>query len=247
MNFTPESLLLNNIYTPFYVPPKKNIYNCLDNCTIETGLDGLQSTINIENNGTKITPFIDMSKYDLETKDWFWYDSEGFPLRIRREDDTWLLSSVYSFGLYYTTTLSFNPEVLMYDQYGKNLGFYSLATDTNTSEEIKVYSGRPIMVEIFSKPIKDLTDYSIFSTDTTFTSINTDSNKEFYYNSQLNKIYTNQNLTSFDLSQVKIYFFSTINSVKIKCLLSGNSGMNNYATPIVDYYVAKLHSQYLKG
>lgn len=243
----PESFLLNNVYTPFYVPPKKKIFNCQDNSTLETGFNGIQSTINIEDKGTEVIPFIDMSRYDAETKDWFWYDNEGFPMRIVKGADGWVLSSIYTFSQYYNINLSFDPNVLMYDQYGKNLGFYSMATNPNTGEQIKVYTGRPIVLEIFSKVVKDLTDYSTLSTDVSLTSINTEINKEFYYNSQLNKIYTNQNLSGFNLSQIKIYFFDTINSVKVKCLLSGNSGMNNYSTPTVDYYIAKLHGQYLKG
>lgn len=250
--FIPESFLLNNIYTPIYISPKKEIYNCNDNCTIETGINGVQSTINIENAGVQVIPFLDMSKYDAETKDWFWYDEDGFPLRIQRHSDAvrWVLIPQYDFSQYAGHELTFNPDSLMYDQYGKNLGFYSLITEIDgipANVTIKVYSGRPIVLEIFSKVIKDITDYSSFSSDITLTNLNTDANKEFYYNIQLNKIYTNQNLTSFDLSQIKIHFFTTINSVKIKCVLSGNSGMNNYATPTVDYYIAKLHGQYLKG
>jgi hypothetical protein len=248
--FIPNFFLLNNIYTPFYVPPKKNIFNCLDNCTIETGFNGLLSTINIEDQGNSIIPFIDISKYDYETKDWFWYDSEGFPLRIEKVQDYWILIPQYSFGRYYGNQLTFNPNNLMYDQYGKNLGFYSLVThidNTPTESDIKVYSGRPIILEIFGKVIKDMTDYNNLDSEIVLTEYNTESNKEFYYNFQLNKLYTNQNLNEFDFSQIKVHFFSTINSVKIKCVLSGNSGMNNYSTPTVDYYIAKLHGQYLKG
>jgi hypothetical protein len=243
--FIPESFLLNNVYTPFYIPPKKNIFNCQDNCTIETGLNGLQSTINIENNGDPIIPFMDLSKYDSETKDWFWYDEDGFPMRIQRSGDNWVLIPLYEFSRYYGLQLIIDPNNLMYNQYGKNLGFYTLVI--SPVADVKVYCGRPIIVELFSKVVKDLTDYDTFSTDITLTNLNTEINKEFYYNLQLNKIYTNQNLTSFDLSQVKIHFFSTVNSVKVKCVLSGNSGMNNYSTPTVDYYIAKLHGQYLKG
>lgn len=245
--FIPESFLINNVYTPFYIPPKKNIFNCQDNCTIETGLNGLESTINIENNGEAVIPFIDLSRYDVETKGWFWYDSDGFPLRLKRHSNgiDWALTPLYEFSQYYGMELTIDPNNLMYNQFGKNLGFYTLVTSPIT--DVKVYSGSPIVLELFGKVVKDMTDYDTLSTDITLTNLNSEINKEFYYNSQLNKIYTNQNLTSFDLTQVKIYFFNTINSVKVKCVLSGNSGMNNYSTPTVDYYIAKLHGQYLKG
>ena len=252
INYYPDSMLLNNIYIPTYVQPKKIVLNCLDNLSIETGLNGLQSTINLANNNQNISPYLDLSRYDPETKDWFWYDEEGFPLRIIRHLDgtKWCLSPIYNISKHYGSLLTFDPFSLEYNAQGQNLGFYSKVTEIDNSSdipEIKVYNGRPIILNLASKITTDLTDYSTFNNDVVLTDYNIDSNREFFYNLQLNKLYTNQNLTSYDLSKVEVYCFVTTNSVKVKCLLSGNSGMNNFATPAIDYYIAKLHGQYLKG
>jgi hypothetical protein len=252
IEYTPESILLNNIYIPFYIIPKKRILNANDNLKIETGLNGLKSVITLCDGENPINPFIDISKYDTETKDWFWYDSEGLPLRISRHSNgvDWTLTSLYKVGKYYNKKLTFNPDVLLYNQFGKNLGFYSKVTaidDIATTDDIKVYSGRPIFLELFGSVVKDVTDYDTFNTDITLIDIKANSNKEFYYDNIINKLYTNQNLAGFDQSQIKLHCFITYNSIKIKCLMSGNSGLKSYSTPTVDYYIAKLHGQYLKG
>ena len=252
INYYPDSFLLNNVYIPFYIKPNKNILNCKDNLSIETGINGLQSTINLFNNESNFVPFIDISKYDSDTKSWFWFDEEGFPLRISRHTDgiKWVLKPMFNISRLFGSSLTFDPESLMPSDNGPNLGFYSIITEINEIPSdlgIKVYNGSPIILRITGKTVKDLTDYNTFNNDINLSDYNTDANREFYYNLQLNKIYTNQNLTSYDVSKIELYCFITINKVKIKCLLSGNSGMNNYATPAIDYFIAKLHGQYLKG
>lgn len=249
--YIPDSILLNNIYIPFYVPPTKKIYNAKDHFTLELDSNGIYSIINLTNN----VPYIDYSRIDNETKDWFWYTSEGFPFRIERNSDgiRWQLTSIYNIGDYSTVKLIFNPKIQSYDSYGKELGFYSVVSSqidslgVETALDINVYNGKQIIFEIAGNILTDQTNYFNIQEESTLTNLNPDINKEYYYNFNLNKIYTNQNLSLYDASQIKIYTYSVTNSVDIKCRLKSNYGMNNYITPVVDYYIAKLHGQLFKG
>jgi hypothetical protein len=252
-NFTPDSFLLNNVYFPFYNRPKKTIFNAENQLVIETGINQTQSVISIKEDDKEVIPFIDLSRYDSETRSWFWYDEEDFPLRIVKNGDTWQLVSIYPVSRYYGKTIIFDPNSLEYNKYnvGKNLGWYSIINTLNgedvSSQKLKIYNGNPFILTINSLPLTDLTDYYKFKNDLSLINFKTSDNKEFFYNTQLNRLYTNQNLNSFDVSNIEFYFFRNIQSIKVKIALSSNTGMSSYTTPTVDYYIAKLHGQYLKG
>lgn len=237
--YIPDSLLLNNVYIPFYVPPVKKIHNCRDDYTLEMDGNGVTSIINL-NNELPI-PYFDTSKYDIETRDWFWYDRSGLPFRMTKSGSDWVLNSVYGVGEFRGDTLVIDPTTLKYDSYGKILGFY---VDINGN---KFYTGAQLILEIGGYIVKDQTNYYGNQTETILTNLNTDVNKEFYYSFNMNKIFTNQNLLLSDPAQIKIYMYTLSNSLSVKCRTRGNYGMNNYITPTVDYYIAKLHGQLLKG
>lgn len=243
--YLPYNSLLNHIYIPFHQLPEKKIYNCVDHFTsLETGFNNQISTIDLSlENGEQVFPFIDLSKYDPDTKDWFWYDSDGMPFR-EKYNSSWELDSVYDMGSYKNSTVTFsNPDELRYDSDGKELGFYSLGTVSGSA--VNFYSGRPIFITINGEPLKDRTVYDEKSINN-LTSVNVSSNKEFYYDSTSNKIYTNQNLSEVEPKNIKIYFYNIYNTVSVKCRLKSNNGYDSRITPIIDYYILKLNGQYLK-
>jgi len=246
--YFPNSVFLNNIYTPFYSLPKKNSFKINQNFSIEIDQNGTQSIINLRNDEETIIPFIDRSDYDSETRSWFWFDSNGFPFRIGyiEGSSNLTLTSIYDFGTYYNKSIIINPNDLKKESGGKKLGFYTIATVDGNKIDDRFYTGSPIILEIGSEIITDLTDYYNFQSNIILTQINPEANKEFYFDAGSNKIFTNQTLNLFDPSQIILNFYTTNNSVNVKCRLKNNKGMNNFSTPIVDYYVAKLHGQYLK-
>jgi len=238
--YIPDTLLLNNIYIPFYIPPTKQIYNCKVDYTLEIDGNGITSIINLNNDFP--VPFFNISRYDVECRDWFWYDRSGLPFRLVKSGSDWKLTSVYRVGEFKDDqTLIIDPTSLRYDSYGKELGFYSLVNGN------KFYTGAQLILEIGGYIVKDQTNYYGNQMETILTNLNTDVNKEFYYSFNLNKIFTNQNLSFVDPAQIKIYMYNLSNSISIKSRTKGNYGMNNFVTPTVDYYIAKLHGQLLKG
>jgi len=253
MEFIPNTILLNNIYIPFFTNSVKKVFNCLNDFDqLEIGFNGVTSTISLskqnEEEYQQIIPFINMSKYDAETKDWFWYDTNNFPFRLEYIDGTsWKLNSVWEFGEYYGHNLSFNPKKLCNGSIES--GFYSELTgyDDEAFLGVKFYSGRPIMITINEKILTDVTQYGNTENIPTLTQLNTETNKEFYFDPDTNKIYTNQNLLGVDPAQIKIYFETIPNSISVKCRMMSNYGENSYSTPTVDYYLVKLNGQYLRG
>jgi hypothetical protein len=250
MQYIPDTTLLNNIFLPFYVSPVKTIYN-ISKDSLETGNNGIKSVINIET----LFPYVHIQSFDYETKDWFWYDSDGFPFRIEKNMslNCWQLRSIYNIGTYKDVILKIDPFNLSYDSSGKGLGFYTvvigLIDNYNVIEpslEIKMYSGQQIFVEIDGNILTDRTDYLNSMSDVKLTLLNTASNMEFYYNFLLNKIYTNQNLESYNLSDIKVYMYNTIQEISVKTSLLSNYGFNNVLTPVVDYYIVKLHGQLIR-
>lgn len=242
-------MLLNNSYIPFYINPEKKVYNCATDFTqFEIGNNGLTSVISLVNTeGNSIIPFIDLSKYDSETKDWFWYDNNNFPLRLSYYNgEEWNLNYIWNFVQNYNRTYSFNPKVL---SNGGESGFYS--TSYYYIEDAiyykDVFIGSPIIMTINEEIVYDKTIYSSNDVDPNLTILNSTNNKEFYYNPDTNKVYTNQNLTGSDPAQIKLYFKTLPNNVSVKCRMMGNYGDNSYLTPTVDYYLIKLNGQYLKG
>jgi len=252
--YIPNSTLLNHVYIPFVQPAKLQIFTVANDFPdLETGPNGFPSVINFNktnanNSVEEIFPFIDLSKFDSETKDWFWYDDIGFPYRIIRDSTglAWELIPIWDFGKYIGSTITFTPETpLKREEGGNNLGFYSPSTiDTET---VNMYTGSPIILTINGEVVKDRTIYGQTNANFNLTDLGVEDNKEFYYNSALNRIYTNQNLNEFDSAQIKIYCYTVSQEVSIKCRMKANQGKDAYVTPTVDYYIAKLDGQFLRG
>lgn len=248
--YIPDSMLLNNIFIPFIREPIKQVFNCEDDFkNLEVGSNGVTSVINLSKENEDgdmepLFPYIDLRNFDSETKDWFWYDDRGFPYRIyRTNDEDWALKSFWDFGKYNDgTQYIIDPTNLSREDGGRKLGFYS-----NGNNNVKFYTGSPIILTIEGEIIQDRTVYGNSSADYNLTGLATEENKEFYYDSSTNRIYTNQNLNEFNAKQIKIYCYTVQQDVSVKCRLKANQGQDAFLTPTVDYYIIKLNGQFLRG
>ena len=247
MTFRPESILLNSVYIPFYAESRKQIRD-LTYLTLETDVNGIESIINFKTVNSKnvevpVFPFIDTEKYDQQTKTWFYYDTDGFPYRLTYDDtlEDWTLVDVWDINNYSASGV-FDPEDLDHDpEANTQLGLFTTISDN------VFHRGDPIVVTIEGEPLIDKTNYGTKTVVSTLTTNSTESNKEFYYNTLDNKIYTNQDLSFFDPTDIKVFYYQNIDTVNVKCRMSGNSNRNIYSTPIVDYYIVKLNGQLIRG
>lgn len=238
--FIPYTSLLNSIYIPFYEKPKKRTFT-LEDFSIETDNDGTQSIINLNNESPRF-PFINISKYDFDRKDWFFYDSNGFPYRFNYIEGQWDLEPVYGFpNVYFTTETSYVPL-----QFDRELNF-ELGVYTELADGSQLYKGLPIIVAVENDPLSDITDYTSISNKPKLNTISPDVNREFYYDFDQNRIITNQNLAGFSASDIVIAFYTTIQNISIKARLSTNEKNIADITPTVDYYIAKLSGQNLRA
>ena len=254
MNFAPRSILLNNVYIPLLIEPTKIAIN-LSELRLEQDSNGVNSIIdlsilNANQEYEAIVPFINLSKYDAETKEWFWYDISGFPFRREYDYDdyTWSLTSAWGISAAggYTNNLYINPELTFFDRDSSQELGLALFANTLINWSGNFYQGNPLVVTIDNSPLKDLTDYSTTSTPS-LTSVNQLANPEFYYNLEQNKIITNQNLSAYDPLKVQVRCYTMDNSVSLKCSMSANGNGDSNVSPVVDYYIIKLNGQSLRG
>ena len=260
MEFIPNSVLLNNVFSPFLNEPKREVFNTSvtnqaiakdGSFTLEMGSNGITSVIDLSINDPKldkkpIVPYVDLSKYDPESKDWYWYDEDGFPYRMFYDLGLgkWVATALWPINNY-GESIKIDPSNLTKAEDGPQLGFY--VNGVLGEETVKLYTGRPLILEIDGEVITDNTIYGSVNITTGLTDLNTDVNKEFYYDEGVNKIYTNQNLLSVDSTHIKVYLYTVPNEVSVKCRMSSNSGTTALVTPTVDYYVVKLNGQNLRG
>jgi len=246
--FIPYSSFLNDIYIPFYEKPKKMIDLKLTSSNIETDVNGMASIINLNIDQQKYIPFIDISKYDFTRKDWFYYNISGMPYRLTYNTSNWLASPVYGVPDINGYTDSLNISNKFNKNVNVELGLYLDVTNSADSDNtIQLYKGVPISVAIANAPLLDITNYNSPNIRPSLNIIKPNENREFYYDFDQNKLFTNQNLAGTDPINITIGFYITTNAVNIKCRLSANEISSSDVTPIVDYYIAKLSGQNLRG
>lgn len=247
LQFYPESYLPNAAYIPAYFQP---VRYPLDGTKLQFELDrtGQTSIIKLENNdGHKITPFIDLSKYDAESKDWLWYDDDGLYYRLTRPDGVDQLNNLYPTRYSNITRVN---DSLIFDRESFELSSSFSASYNESGEEVdgtySFYKYSPIIVTINNWPLMDISDYSNITASDRLNRVNP-GRPEFYYDFD-GRLYTNQNLAAGDPKNIKVYYFSAgQNSITLSCRLSTNAGSAGYYTPKVDNYIVKLKGQYLKG
>jgi len=198
--------------------------------------NGLNSIIELV-----IPPYIDFSYYDNDRRMFFTVDKWGNKWREYNrgdyviEDNSNISLSGRTSKIYYSI-----------DNVLKNVKDYlrigEFSTDGPLINELSFTKYKPITVKVGTEELTDITDYS-FNNQPTLNFINTTKNKAFYFKE--NKIYTNLELLGYNINDIDITYYSTVNSVNVTCLMSTNTaGYSNY-TPIVDFFMLKLTGQTL--
>jgi len=260
MNYVPESSLLNDIYVPFYIQPEFKTKKLID---FDTELDknGVRSIIKFSKADLLINPFVDYSKFDQESKSWFWYDyiyDETYPSTItitlgiipsvQIPNPFYPEFSMFKLLLGNTTDESsfYRKEMrnLKFDKVNKVMYFVSTTGDRTLSIKKWKYQYRPFIITINGNALTDLTDYANLTAAIDLSPTGS-TNQEFYYDFN-HKLYTNQNLDSFDIDSIEIHYYETIQEVTMKARLNSNAGRSSYYTPTIDYYITKLNGQYLQ-
>lgn len=244
--FIPYTSLLNDVYIPFYKSPTKQTLTLKD-LTIERDSDGIFSIINLNN----YRPFIDTFKYDQDRKDWFYYSVDGLPYRLTykviQSIPRWTVESVYGVK----TMNAYTDNLTIPYNFDKNttneFGLYFSVYDRTSGQNVKMFKGIPLMLAINNIHAKDITDYNNINIKPVLNHINTTINSEFYYDFDQNRIFTNQNLSNYMPDDIILGLYVSYDSINIKCRLATNEMRPSEITPIVDYYIAKLSGQNLRG
>jgi hypothetical protein len=234
--FIPESYLPNVPYIPIHFMPQQQVLNAT-NFEYEIDTIGQTSIIRLVNSNEIILPFIDLAKYDPETKDFFWYDpDDNFPYRFHKSNKSLetIYPSPYS-GLVLNDLIEFNKDT-------KRIEADFIDYDGSLPT---FYKYSPLIVTVNNRAFNDLSDYSTFQSTNRLNRIDS-LTPEFYYDFE-SRIYTNQNLAGLDPEQVKIYFYRiSDNNVIVKCRLSANTGKEAFYTPRVNSFIVKIKGQSLR-
>jgi len=235
--FPPETALLNSINIPKYVEPVLK-EKTLSQLTLETDSTGVSSIIKITDGKDLVIPYIDLSKYDHESRDWYHYDSRNTPVFIRLGSP--LHYPYYTYNKFNIGKLV-DGLVTLRKQFDKEKRQAYVVT---IESEERLYYAAPILLTINGVVINDVTDYVRFSSPK-LTNVDVVNNKEFFYDFG-SRIYTNQSLTSYDPDSVVIYYYENPNTISVKSRISSNIGVSSSTTPIIDYYILKLRGQDLR-
>lgn len=244
LQFYPESYLPNAAYIPAYF---QSVRNTVDGTQIQLELDntGQVSIIYLmDKEGKSITPFIDISKYDSETKDWLWYDSDGLYYRLKSPNNVQILENLYPTNYTDITrvadTLVFHKETLELSS------IFNASKNGGDVNSYSFYRYSPFILTINNRALTDVSDYSTISASDRLNRVDPGS-PEFYYDFD-GRLFTNQNLAGVDPKNIKIHYFTAgENSIILSCRLATNAGSAGYFTPKVDNYIVKLKGQYLRG
>lgn len=235
LRFIPESYLPSVPYIPLHFVAQRRTLDAT-NFQYEIDSNGETSIIRLNTNGETLIPFVDLSKYDSETKDFFWYNPENdFPFRFLKSYNTLenLYPSTYS-GLVLSSDVTFNKDTIRLE-----------AEFTHSNGTVTFYKYSPLILTVNNQAYDDLSDYANFKSTDRLNKVD-DTIPEFYYDFD-SRIYTNQNFAGINPEQVRIHFFQVSdNSVTVKCRMSTNSGTDSYYTPRVNSYIVKLKGQSLR-
>lgn len=254
IEFIPESSLLNNIYVPNYSEPEL-IAKQLNSLDTEVDINGVRSIIKLSKDDQYFSPFIDMSKFDIDSKDWYWYTYTSFnspttgfiPYKINISGNVVTFNSVlgYRDDLDLGGYSSFSKSTVYNFKFDINKRVIYFPSSRADFQIVSKFQYRPIIITINGQPLTDLTDYGNLTTDIALSPIDS-SKTEFYYNFE-DKLYTNQNLDGLDPDSVTIYYYQNLQTISVKTRIRSNTGRSSYYTPTIDYFIVKLNGQYLKG
>lgn len=235
MIFVPDTYIPSNIYLPFHSVPNKSKIT-LNQLIIEPDSNGLNSIVNFRSNNNLI-PYIDFSKFDVDTKGWFWFDSSSVPYSMS-------FTYIGSVKKYLFTSLLTGESVISDNI---DLKWDSLRSELfieTNAPSIKLYKYSPITIVCNGIPLNDITDYIQFTTN--MSELFDIGNYEFYYDFD-SRCYTTLDLTNMDENSIEIYYYKTASSLDVRCVLSTNTGNSSDYTPYIDNYLVKMRGQYLRN
>jgi hypothetical protein len=237
LTFTPESYLPTAPYIPAHFLPQQKVISA-ESLRLELDELGQSSIINLMMDDTMLIPYVDLSKYDSETKDWFWYEaSTNLPYRFNRSTNT--LSNLYPSN-YSGLTLYSN---IVFDV--DNTRLSATFKDANDNY-VDFYKYSPLLLVVENAAYNDLSDYSLFLVSDRLNKKDT-TLREYYYDFN-SRIFTNFNLAGVSPSQIKLYYYTICdNKVQVKCRMSANAGSETFYTPRVNNYIVKLKGQSLRA
>jgi len=217
-----------------------------------TLIHDIDFTFEYDTNGTlsiiklKKIPYIDLTKYDHQRRTWYYVDQYGNLWRKYHEGE-FIIETQQRCIRYDNTGY---PRIIDPTGY-KYISLYGIGNidgiwdeDVSSSDfEFSQYT--PISISLNGLSLNDVTNYSSGeSVIPKLDFINTEKNKEFYFNKS-NTIYTNQDLNEYEIQNISISYYSNIDKIRLKCRMNTNmTGLSPY-TPIVDYYIIKLTGQNL--
>lgn len=249
LNFTPETYLPSAPYIPAHFLPQQKVIDLeikkgktqkprLQKPRLELDELGQSSIINLMIDNELLIPYVDISKFDSETKDWFWFDASGnLPYRFNKSSNT--LGNIYPSN-YSGLTLASNIDFDV-----NNFRLSATFKDVEGSC-VDFYKYTPLLLVVENRAYTDLSDYSLFLSSDRLNKIDITS-PEYYYDFN-SRIYTNQNLAGKNPSQIKLYYYTLCNNkVQVRCRMSANAGSETFYTPRVNNYIVKLKGQSLRA
>jgi len=228
MIFVPDSYIPSTIYLPFYTSPRKNIIK-LNDISQEIDSNGIKSIIHFD----KHTPYIDFSKFNYETKNWYWYDINKFMYKMNYKyidnKKKFVFVNIMNDDSIVMDNINLLWDDIKYESY--------ILTENKT----RLTSYSPIVILYNKIPLIDLTDYNFFKLRNP--EVFNKSNKyEFYYDFS-SRCYTNIDFDNIDINNIEICYYDIHNIFNVKCDMAANNGMNGYITPYIDNYMIKIHTQ----
>lgn len=220
MRIVPETLLLDNICSRFYSRPRMVVKKASD-LELVSDSNGLLSIIKVTNEQGSDYPFIDLSHWDFNSMDWYWFNSLGLMSKYSNGQ----IIDIYSAEPpeYVNGIKLFNPET----------GFVGYG---------KAYQYQPFQVLLNLDPFKDVTIYNNKDIISDFVKVNTIDNKEFRYGFD-GYIYTNIDLSAINNESLEVRYFTLPEKISVTIEMDSNTLGENFLTPTVESYIVNLTGQ----
>ena len=247
------STIINNLYGTSLITTSVNLAKEYDLTLVSTENKTLVNDSNYrilqDANGVNsiiefdIVPFIDFNNYDNERRMFYSVDKYGSAWRVYKYGDYVIeLNEIFKNQWYYKSLTYFSMENL----FKKNVGNIDFINDNEPLtgsaylSELDIKTYKPISIKVQNQEVVDVTDY-VFNVIPILNFVNTENNKQFYFKG--NRIYSNIDFLTYNIDDIDISYFRTIDSLNVTCVLDANAFNYSNYTPVVDYYMLKLTGQ----
>ena len=245
--------IINNLYATSLVTTSINIPNEIGINILSTEDNTLVNDKNFkiiqDDNGVNsiiefdIIPYIDFSKYDNDRRMFYQIDKYDSIWRLYLPGDYIIeideINPIYS---HYKHSYYYSMENIFKKKYPTRLksGYGTTEEERQDLEDLQLTQYKPIRISVLGQELEDVTDYS-FNVVSTLNFVNSNINKQFYLKG--NKIYSNIDFLFYNIQDINITYYSTIDNLIVTCIMDTNASNYSNYTPIVDYYILKLTGQ----